>query len=181
MAIGGLIAIWISVRKPAKNLILMTSGFVMLSAVVFQIISYFAGVTHYVSKTILSAAFGAALLAVMESRVLARLVSSHWLRYTGKVSYCLYLCHLIVAGIAVEIVPGISPVIRGARSVLIVVASYAFAAISWKLFEEPILKLKKYFSTLPNRTPDNPNPSGSAGSTSVKVAVGSSLQQISMS
>ena len=67
------------------------------------------------------------------------------LRYTGKVSYCLYLSHMIICLVVMQWMPGSSGGIRAFRIGLILVGSYGFASLSWYLFERPILTLKRYF------------------------------------
>jgi peptidoglycan/LPS O-acetylase OafA/YrhL len=147
MAIGGLIAIWVSSQKPSKMVVLKTSSLVFLSAVFLELVCYHFRLIQYFNKTIVSFAFGAVLLAVLRSERLATLLSAGFLQFTGRISYCLYLCHLIVAAIAVEVIKGAGPLARIGRCIAIIVISYGVATLSWKFLEEPVLRLKRYFPT----------------------------------
>jgi peptidoglycan/LPS O-acetylase OafA/YrhL len=71
-------------------------------------------------------------------------------QYIGKISYCIYACHLFVA-YAVAKVLGQDPTLRGPSKFLLVTAvSVLVAAISWKFFEAPVNGLKRFFPYVPH-------------------------------
>jgi peptidoglycan/LPS O-acetylase OafA/YrhL len=82
-----------------------------------------------------------------------RMLSAGWLRAFGKYSYCLYLIHLPVMRVVREFVLGPdafgqfgSPWIG--QLVFYAAATgpaFALAWLSWRFFEEPILRLKSRF------------------------------------
>jgi peptidoglycan/LPS O-acetylase OafA/YrhL len=83
-----------------------------------------------------------------------RALSAGWLRAFGKYSYCLYLTHLPVMRLMREYVfnpfdyPAlmIAPWIgQAAFFAVATIPSFALAWVSWRLFEEPILRLKDKF------------------------------------
>jgi peptidoglycan/LPS O-acetylase OafA/YrhL len=72
---------------------------------------------------------------------------NRFLVYTGTISYGLYLLHKIPVDVAKVLhVDGYS----GALPVMLV-ASYAMAALSWRWFEQPLLGLKRFFESDPIR------------------------------
>lgn len=107
---------------------------------------------HGVVYTLLGAGFcswlGLALTAPAQSWTL-RLLNTRWLRYTGKISYGLYLLHPIVMpshGLHLlidRIPPGV--IHDSAALVIEFAAVYLCAGISWRLFESPLLRLKRQF------------------------------------
>jgi peptidoglycan/LPS O-acetylase OafA/YrhL len=83
-----------------------------------------------------------------------RTFSSKWLRMFGRYSYCLYLIHLPVLWTMKDLVFDPNRAFRlfgsamPAQAVFWLVAAVpavALAALSWRCFEEPILRLKRYF------------------------------------
>lgn len=82
-----------------------------------------------------------------------RVLSASWLRSIGRYSYCLYLIHLPVMWTMKELVfdPTRAPRIGGSAMpgqilfwVVAFIPAYALAWLSWRWFEEPILRLKRY-------------------------------------
>jgi peptidoglycan/LPS O-acetylase OafA/YrhL len=81
-----------------------------------------------------------------------RILYSSWLRYTGKISYCIYLIHLFVMHIVEHILLGVWSFDQAdswAWSVALIVSQLAaiflVATISWRFFESPVLRLKRFF------------------------------------
>lgn len=83
-----------------------------------------------------------------------RIFSAPWLRSIGGYSYCLYLIHLPIMWTMKGVVfdPTRVPLIMGsampAQALFWVVAfvpAYAVAWLSWRYFEQPILRLKRFF------------------------------------
>jgi peptidoglycan/LPS O-acetylase OafA/YrhL len=80
--------------------------------------------------------------------LLARLIGSRPLRYIGRISYCLYLCHLLIHNLLTHYLPGLSIYLY---VLLTFVASFAIAGASWRMLESRILS-----ATWPRRTPRVP-------------------------
>lgn len=83
-----------------------------------------------------------------------RLFSASWLRSVGRYSYCLYLIHLPVMWTMKDLVfdPTSAPRLFGsampAQALFWLVAfapAFALAWLSWRCFEQPILRLKRFF------------------------------------
>ena len=80
-------------------------------------------------------------------RWLQAALSSRFLVYTGTISYGLYLLHKIPVDLAKALHVDGSPVALP----VVLVASYAMAALSWRCFEQPLLGLKRFFEPDPLR------------------------------
>jgi peptidoglycan/LPS O-acetylase OafA/YrhL len=145
MAMGGLLAIWTLTHKASRGVAISTMWVILSLAVLAEVICHFAGLTHYLSKTIVSAAFTGLLASGLHSNLVIRILSNRMLRSLGKVSYCIYLVHSIVAAIVLNVWPGPGLGIRLLRVAAIAFGTSVIAALSWRFFEEPILRLKKYF------------------------------------
>jgi peptidoglycan/LPS O-acetylase OafA/YrhL len=79
-----------------------------------------------------------------QQRWLQAVMANRFLRYSGIISYGLYLLHKIPFGVV--------QVMHLDRRAwvpfpFILVTSYVLAMISWNLLEKPFLRLKKYFGT----------------------------------
>ncbi len=83
-----------------------------------------------------------------------RMFSAPWLRSIGRYSYCIYLIHLPVLWTMKDLVydPTRAPLIWGsampAQALFWPVAfapAFALAWLSWRYFEQPILRLKRFF------------------------------------
>jgi len=83
----------------------------------------------------------------------ARLARIAWLRELGKVSYCVYIIHLVVDVACHSLLRRASPATtdwRGAAVTLLsAFATFAIAWISWKLFEGPLVRLGHSFQYRP--------------------------------
>jgi len=75
-------------------------------------------------------------------------LTNRFLRYTGTISYGLYLLHKIPFDMAKSVHVDRHPL----PALLILLAvCYATAALSWNLLEKPILRLKRHFEAQPAR------------------------------
>ncbi len=144
MAMGGLLAIWTLTHQGWRAAATSKMWLILSLAVLAEVGCHFAGLTHYLSKTIASAAFTGLLAFALHSDRVIRILSNRTLRCFGKVSYCIYLAHPIIAAIVLMVLPGTGAGIRLLRVTAIGGGTFAIAALSWRFFEEPILRLKKY-------------------------------------
>lgn len=86
---------------------------------------------------------------------LQALVTNRFMIYTGTISYGLYLLHKIPSGMVETLHWDQHPFLL---LPIIVLASYAIAALSWNLLEKPFLRLKRFFEARldPSDRPNNP-------------------------
>ena len=91
------------------------------------------------------------LVSDPHSTVLGRILSAGWLRYIGKISYGLYLLHFPIFVVWARFInshnfcsshPVTQNLLGFAGQMLFAVTA---ASLSWRLFEEPILRLKELF------------------------------------
>jgi len=80
---------------------------------------------------------------------LHRVLTNRGLVYTGTISYGLYLLHKIPFDLAKPFHLDRQPLLA---LPLLLAASYALAAVSWHLLEQPVLRLKRYFAPRPGAT-----------------------------
>jgi peptidoglycan/LPS O-acetylase OafA/YrhL len=73
-------------------------------------------------------------------------LTNRFMVYTGKISYGLYLLHKIAFGLVETFHLDRHPLLILPA---VLVGSYAIAALSWKLLENPFLKLKRFFQSKP--------------------------------
>jgi peptidoglycan/LPS O-acetylase OafA/YrhL len=84
-----------------------------------------------------------------ERKWLQRIMTNQFLVYTGTISYGLYLLHKIPFGMVQVLHLDRRPYLP---LPIILVASYALAALSWNLLEKPFLSLKRFFDSKPLST-----------------------------
>ena len=77
---------------------------------------------------------------------LQAVMTNRFLIYTGTISYGLYLLHKIPFGMVETLHLDRLPFLP---LPIVLVASYAIAALSWNLLEKPFLNLKRFFETKP--------------------------------
>ena len=124
---------------------------------------------------VIAVVFGAllvlSLIAVPRSP-LVRALSSGWLRGWGKYSYALYVIHYPLLGAMqskVRFYEQGLPALGGVRlpavlllALIVASVSYGLAWLSYRMYEGPILELKRYFGTPSATPPASPAP-GHAG------------------
>jgi peptidoglycan/LPS O-acetylase OafA/YrhL len=81
---------------------------------------------------------------------LARWMRVRWLRELGRVSYCVYIIHLVVDTLCHALLLHSRPVISTSRGLAVTalagVVSYGVARLSWRLVERPLLKRGHQFA-----------------------------------
>jgi peptidoglycan/LPS O-acetylase OafA/YrhL len=145
MAMGGLVAIWITERRPVRKIVMRVARSVAAIAIVLGCAFYVTSLTHLFSKTIESALWTSILLTAMGSTFAIRVLSHAALRFLGKISYCAYLTHFIIASFVVSLWPGAGIGIRVFRVAVVLTMTCLIGMLSWRFLEEPILRLKQYF------------------------------------
>jgi peptidoglycan/LPS O-acetylase OafA/YrhL len=81
-----------------------------------------------------------------ERKWLKTVTTNRFLVYTGTISYGLYLLHKIPIGIVQALHIDRYPYLP---LPIILILSYALAALSWSLLEKPFLSLKRFFDSKP--------------------------------
>jgi peptidoglycan/LPS O-acetylase OafA/YrhL len=163
MAMGSLLATWIYCRKPDAGRIARSAWLIIGFAAIGEVVVHFMHLTHIASKSMVSAAFTAVLALALSVPGFAKALSFRPLAVTGKISYCIYLVHVIVARIAFYFFPEQQLSIKCLRCVLILAGTYSVAGLSWHFIETPILRLKRFFQSDPTQVASES--SGMIGST----------------
>jgi peptidoglycan/LPS O-acetylase OafA/YrhL len=163
LALGGLLA-W-AVRRGALQPLSWTAAWLLAAALGGAIAAaladgspWWSGLwTQRIGYSLFALAGGALIIAAVTrpaESYLPSLLSAGWLRAFGKYSYCMYLVHLPVSRVTQEFVlaPAEFPVVMGAMwpaqlayYVLATIPTFAIGWVSWRIFEAPILRLKRRF------------------------------------
>jgi peptidoglycan/LPS O-acetylase OafA/YrhL len=160
LASGALIAL--AVRSPVwRRRVALLARPVMLTCLVwFSILAWRAGglfeyefLIQTWGITALTLLFAALVFmgATSKRGPMVALFNLSCLRYTGKISYSLYVLHPLVYGLVLQVLAAV-PVpaaldlaLNCEKIILVSMASIVVAAASWNYFERPILSLKKHF------------------------------------
>lgn len=148
LALGALLALWI---PEAQGTTVRRAGMVGLALTApIALALGLRNPGHWSFFAVVSACFASLLCAAIQIEALSK---PRFLRYTGKISYALYLVHVPVFMLASK------PLMRTfwffrsgyfGDAILFtasILACYALAAISWTFFESKFLKLKDRFSS----------------------------------
>jgi peptidoglycan/LPS O-acetylase OafA/YrhL len=156
LAMGALLALWLATCKPQRREIKNRALIVIAFGLCGEVIGLVTGARHVLQVTMVSAIFTGLLALALVSNGLTRILSTPVLRFTGKVSYCLYLSHTIVCLLVLHLISGMGWTSRVIRIVIILAASYGVATLSWHLIENPALKLKRHFESRNAVAPEKP-------------------------
>ena len=75
------------------------------------------------------------------------------LRYLGRISYGVYMYHLLLLEFAFRLVPSLSLEVGPARFFTVSAATIAAASLSWHFIEAPIARLKRFFPVVAAPSP----------------------------
>jgi peptidoglycan/LPS O-acetylase OafA/YrhL len=145
MAMGGLLAIWLIIKEPVGAIISKNGVLMIAAALAGQVICHFAHISHYVDKSFAALAFTGLLAIALHQSLVIRILSIAPLRFTGKISYCMYLSHAVIGPLIFHYLQGTSFSRAATRSVLVLAATYGYSTLSWFFFEQPILRFKRFF------------------------------------
>lgn len=134
---------WLAQRPGVLRTVLGTTFAIMAGFAVFAP-SLHDRFTHTVGFSVFGVLFAAAILCghfgILPG---ARWFEGTVLRFFGRISYALYLCHIPVSGVVFYAVAGRARSLNNATDLALIalsfVASVAVAAVSWRWFERPIL------------------------------------------
>lgn len=145
---GGLLAYYVregreeQVRSAAKWILPVAAlGFVM-TTVFMSDINLGKQLFFRTFTSILSAGF---ILGALQPGLLAHLLSIRPLREIGKVSYGLYLYHMLIPDLFYQLMNRLHISIQDPYHIYGIVALFATSFISYHLFEKPIQSIKRYF------------------------------------
>ncbi|CAM3380412.1 acyltransferase family protein [Aquirufa ecclesiirivi] len=85
------------------------------------------------------------ILAALKSGFLSQVLSFRPLREIGKVSYGLYLYHMLIPDLFYQLMNRLHISIHDPFHIYGIIALFSFSFISYQLFEKPIQSLKRYF------------------------------------
>ena len=99
---------------------------------------------------------GSMLLLALESTALVRVLSSRPIAYLGRISFGLYVYHLLAIGLAAQILSAASPtsdetIVRCAVIALSLALTVAMAVTSYYLLERPFLRIKDRLAVIGGR------------------------------
>lgn len=165
LALGVLLAIWIRSRwHETRRSLYVAGGLVLLCAVVtgtgtpFGLMGTKTVAATALRSTQVQLLFAAGILAALTMRGTSWTapLRSHFARMTSDYSYCIYLIHLSLGDAYLAILgwlgwrPEALFGVMGAlaiRVLVIGVSSYFLAALSFRVLEQPFLRLKRFFAT----------------------------------
>jgi peptidoglycan/LPS O-acetylase OafA/YrhL len=140
--------------RPAARLALLACG---LSSLV--LVGWGADLAHLAPLRWQATMIGYPVVAIGCTLILLAVLGSQWrgtdsaaLRYLGKISYGLYVYHMLGIWIADRLLSFGSSLLRGgARFVLALGLTIIISAISYRFLEAPFLRLKRQFTYVPSR------------------------------
>jgi peptidoglycan/LPS O-acetylase OafA/YrhL len=167
LAIGGLLALWM--RMPSFTLarLRIVSWAALLLGAPLSIwlvppdaILASPSVFTMSATSLMSAGFlGLALLASRRQGRLARFLAFRPLCFLGQISYCLYLVHVPVLDLLTEgpLTPWLASVsgaaLPGVMATLLLLGCFGIPILSWYALEQPVLRLKRYYSGVETARP----------------------------
>jgi peptidoglycan/LPS O-acetylase OafA/YrhL len=140
-------------HRPAR-IVLVAALVPLVGILAYDTSFYLTGIGLTLGLTLIALTGGAVLVLAQTHPPMERAFRQGWLRFLGRYSYALYLCHVPVALVMVEMLHIVDrvPTVGGSRApgqiVLYLLASgvsVALALLSWNLFEKHFLRLKRYF------------------------------------
>jgi peptidoglycan/LPS O-acetylase OafA/YrhL len=139
------LAMWIHFRRPEAAQLKRAALAVIGFALVGSVAGHVAHVSILVEKSMVSLIFTASIMLALSVPWFSRALSIKPLTVTGRVSYCMYLTHVVIAKMILFAMPGKALPLAAFRCGMILAVSYGVAILSWRFLEEPILAYKKYF------------------------------------
>jgi peptidoglycan/LPS O-acetylase OafA/YrhL len=172
MAMGGLVAIWITEQQPSREKTVRAAWLLVTVFGALAGMSYLTHTNKLLSKTVENGLWTALLMGALASLFIMRVLGHPALRFLGKISYCAYLTHFIIASLVVSVWPGATLGTRALRVVVVLSMTCLIGMLSWRFLEEPLLRFKKYFSIGEARTDKRSEPSQTISLASPKKTEG---------
>lgn len=134
---------WFTARRRA---ILAVAAFVCISLAVVDWYIYRGGVSRFFLVNPLTAVF-MAWLTLMTARGwtgwMGRIFDSRALQYIGRISYGIYLVHNWMPDIVEKF---LGPLPKYQAAPIVVVATFGVCALSWRFFEQPLIRVGRQLS-----------------------------------
>lgn len=153
LAVGAFVALWVrgprglmpALRASGPVLVGSVLVLVCLAVVTLGPMSYLARPQQTIGYTLWALAFAALVVQAVAypDGPLARVLRWRPLVETGQISYGLYLLHCPILFIVRQ--TGVSELGFVPFAVITVAASFGLAFLSWRYFERPLLRLKRFF------------------------------------
>lgn len=155
IAVGAILAVVLDGRAPkiSNSLRLLFCG---LSIASFLLVAKYLGQdgpTSIIAYTVTAAASVFLLIASLRNDVpILRVAPFSWLVYLGRISYGLYVFHLLaLAVVAKVLMPRLGTISFEGRIILSFLVTVLLAAASYSWLERPFLRLKKRFTFVSDR------------------------------
>jgi peptidoglycan/LPS O-acetylase OafA/YrhL len=157
LALGAFLALWI---PEADSRTVKWAGLaVMAVAIPLAVAMATTHEGHWGFYSLVALSFAGLLCVAIN---IPRAANLEFLKYTGKISYCLYLVHVPICAFTTSprvhrLLEFRSPIVTDIVVFIVSIAlCYAVAAFSWRFFESKILRLKSRFEFSP--APVSPTP-----------------------
>lgn len=150
LGLGAFLALWIP-ESESRHVKLAGFGAIALALPVTIAVGWSLP-GHWAFNTLVSLCFAGLLCVAIN---LPQLENREFLKYTGKISYCLYLVHVpVIQLMQVSLVRRYftlrSPILHDAILLIVCLAvCYGIAELSWRFFESKFLPLKSKFEVRP--------------------------------
>jgi peptidoglycan/LPS O-acetylase OafA/YrhL len=160
IAFGILVGCWLGDRSP-KLSSRTRLGILLASFLTWLLVAAFGHLNAPDAPApVLGTLLGRPLVALSSAAILVafigaagpmRILCSGWLTYLGKISYGLYVYHLLGVYLAERLVRAHGANGDGAAAVIGLALTIALSALSYHWFESPFLRLKKRFTAVQSR------------------------------
>jgi peptidoglycan/LPS O-acetylase OafA/YrhL len=155
LAIGALAALW--VRRPAprgheERRLVTTIVVLVVALIALEFVLNSEALSAALRITEADLLFGAAIVAVYHwsGSTWTAPLRSRICRFAADTSFCVYLIHVPIIEIVDRLGVGsvTSPVLAGVlRAAIVLPLAFGVAALSWRYFESPILRLKQVYAS----------------------------------
>jgi len=139
------------------RIIMVITGIILSIFFMSEFLHYASPVSYTIGYSLIGAFFAQILISVLNApkgSIVNRIFASGFLTFFGKYSYAIYLFHLPIRAVIRDLffgdkqfhtLPGPAIVWQMVFYIVATLAVIPPTLLSWYLFENPFLKLKKYF------------------------------------
>jgi peptidoglycan/LPS O-acetylase OafA/YrhL len=146
LCLGALLAIWKRSGSFDAQLVRKVAPLIFLVSAISACFLLATAAENGMQSVLVYSALNVAAVSLLACALCFRIPILYLspMRYTGKISYGLYLLHPIVFGAMGRLLVGANPKLLLFAEF---VAVYCVASLSWYLFERPIMSYKRYFES----------------------------------
>jgi peptidoglycan/LPS O-acetylase OafA/YrhL len=141
----------VTVRRPVARAACVGAGIVGLMAPGFLRPVDSLGAHQVVVYSFVAAGASMLCLGSLGSRALAPILTNRLIRYLGKISYGLYVYHLVAIAITTRVVTRLHTHSWFAFAAIALAQTLALAAVSYAALEKPFLRIKRRFEVVRTR------------------------------